>query len=60
MKTRRANERPPDPCVTGPHEVRHDEGDTVLVFRCESCGTESEDPALRRGCWVCDGRVGWR
>lgn len=59
MSARRPLEYPLDPCVTGPHVV-HTEGRNQLVFRCELCGTQSEDPVFRRGCHVCDGVVGWR
>lgn len=60
MRPFRPNEYPLDRCVTGPHPVRDEDGERRLVYRCELCGTESKDPALQRGCWVCDGRVGWR
>jgi hypothetical protein len=55
----RPNEYPLDRCVRR-HAVQNEDGERSLVFRCELCGTESADPALQRGCWVCDGRVGWR
>jgi hypothetical protein len=60
MRPLRPAEFPLDRCVTGPHAVRDGDGEHELVFRCELCGTVSTDPALRRGCWNCDGGVGWR
>lgn len=59
MRSHRPLEYPLDRCVTGPHLVRGEDG-SCLVYRCELCGTESRDPALRRGCYRCDGRIGWR
>jgi len=60
MKPLRPAEFPLDRCVTGPHAVRDGNGEHELVFRCELCGTVSADPSFRRGCWNCDGWVGWR
>lgn len=60
MKGLRPHEYPLDRCVTGPHVERGDDGELRLVFRCRLCGTTSPDPALQRGCWNCDARVGWR
>lgn len=60
MRPLRPAEFPPDRCVTGPHPVRRENGEYELVFRCELCGTTSADRSLRRGCWNCDGGVGWR
>lgn len=56
----RPHEYPLDRCVTGPHAVRNSVGELVLTYRCELCGTESTDPALKRGCWNCDRGVAWR
>ena len=60
MRALRPAEYPRDPCVTGPHVVADGDGGWELVWRCERCGTSSDDPALLRGCWVCDGPVAWR
>jgi hypothetical protein len=60
MRSLRPHEFPLDRCVTGPHVERCQDGERRLVFRCELCGTNSTDPALRRGCWNCDGKAGWR
>lgn len=56
----RPHEFPHDRCVTGPHEVDDEDDERRLIWRCELCGFESTDLALRRGCWCCDHAVMWR
>lgn len=60
MRPFRANEYPLDRCVTGPHVEVDDDGEPYLVYQCELCNTVTTDPAILRGCYNCDDRVGWR
>lgn len=59
MRPFRPREHSEDPWVTE-QPRQNDEGEWHLVYRCRSCGTESQDPALQWGCWTCDAGVGWR
>lgn len=43
-----------DPAVTGPHAAADRYGRLDhYYFRCERCGLETNDAALRAGCWRC-------
>ena len=40
--------------ITGPHDGRDSDGTLDhRYWRCERCGFESTDPALRAGCFRC-------
>jgi hypothetical protein len=40
--------------ITGPHDGRDSDGTLDhRYWRCERCGFESADPALRAGCFRC-------
>lgn len=40
--------------ITGPHDGRDSDGTfDHRYWRCERCGFESADPALRAGCFRC-------
>lgn len=44
----------PQASITGPHDGRDSGGDVDhRYWRCERCGFESVDPALRTGCFRC-------
>ncbi|SEO56360.1 hypothetical protein SAMN04487948_103248 [Halogranum amylolyticum] len=57
--TDRPNDQPTDTNrrITGPHDGRDSDGALDhRYWRCERCGFESADPALRTGCFRCGTR----